>query len=104
MFDNRYGTGQSTIDGIIRATDMLIAGKPSSSPATAGAARGVAMRARGMGAEVIVTEIDPDQGARSRDGRLPSSCRWNEAAPVGDMFVTVTGNMHVIRRRAFHKS
>ena len=59
MFDNRYGTGQSTLDGIIRATNMLIAGSAWSSSATAGAARGVAMRAKGMGAHVIVCEVDP---------------------------------------------
>ena len=71
LFDNRYGTGQCTLDGIIRATNMLLAGLSVVVAGYGWCGRGVAMRAKGQGADVIVTEIDPDARARSRDGRLP---------------------------------
>ena len=70
MFDNRYGTGQSTIDGVIRATNMLIAGRKIVVSGYGWCGKGVSLRARGLGAQVIVTEVDPDQGPRSGDGRL----------------------------------
>ena len=72
LFDNRYGTGQSTIDGVIRATDMLIAGKRVVVAGYGWCGKGVASRARGMGAKVIVTEVDADAGLGSRHGRLRS--------------------------------
>jgi adenosylhomocysteinase len=96
LFDNRYGTGQSTLDGILRATNMLIAG---SSVVVAGygwCGRGFAMRARGAGANVLVTEIDPMRALEAQmDGYrvVPMA----EAAPLGDVFVTLTGNVHVVR-------
>ena len=91
LFDNRYGTGQSTIDGILRATNMLLAGKTSWSPATAGAAAASPCAPRGMGASVIVTEIDPMRALEAAmDGFevMP----MDEAAPLGDIFITVTGD------------
>ena len=91
FFDNRYGTGQSTIDGVIRATNLLIAGRTSSWPATAGAARALRCGRKGLGANVIVTEINPVRAIEAAmDGFrvMPMS----EAAKVGDIFVTVTGN------------
>ncbi|HON93214.1 MAG TPA: adenosylhomocysteinase [Sedimentisphaerales bacterium] len=96
LFDNRYGTGQSTVDGIIRATDYLMAGKNVVVAGYGWCGRGFAMRARGMGAIVIVTEIDPIKAIEAAmDGFqvMPMS----EAAKVGDLFVTLTGNKHVIR-------
>ncbi len=100
FFDNRYGTGQSTLDGIIRATNYLLAGKDLVVVGYGWCGKGVAMRARGMGANVIVTEVDPIKAVEAvMDGFrvLPMS----EAAKVGDFFVTVTGNRHVIDRDHF---
>jgi adenosylhomocysteinase len=100
FFDNRYGTGQSTLDGIIRATNVLLAGKTAVVAGYGWCGKGVAMRARGLGANVIVTEIDPVKAIEAAmDGFrvMPMS----EAAPVGDLFVTVTGNKHVIRPEHF---
>jgi adenosylhomocysteinase len=100
MFDNRYGTGQSTLDGIIRATNMLVAGSTMVVAGYGWCGRGFAMRARGAGAHVIVTEIDPLPALEARmDGFevMPMA----EAAPLGDCFVTLTGNVHVIRGEHF---
>jgi adenosylhomocysteinase len=100
FFDNRYGTGQSTLDGIIRATNILLAGKTLVVVGYGWCGKGVAMRARGMGANVIVTEIDPIKAIEAvMDGMrvLP----MKEAAKVGDFFVTVTGNRHVIDAEHF---
>ncbi len=100
LFDNRYGTGQSTIDGIIRATDVLLAGKTVVVAGYGWCGKGFAMRANGMGANVVVTEIDPVKSLEAAmDGYrvMPMS----EAAKVGDLFCTVTGNMHVIRKEHF---
>ena len=96
MFDNRYGTGQSTLDGVIRATDMLIAGKTVVIAGYGWCGKGCAMRARGMGAKVVVTEVDLIKALEAAmDGFQVMT--MNEAAKVGDLFITVTGNMHVIR-------
>ncbi|MFN0084911.1 MAG: adenosylhomocysteinase [Blastocatellia bacterium] len=95
FFDNRYGTGQSTLDGITRATNILLAGKNLVVVGYGWCGKGVALRARGMGASVIVTEVDPIRALEATmDGFrvMPIS----QAAPVGDIFVTVTGNRHVI--------
>ncbi|HQY67886.1 MAG TPA: adenosylhomocysteinase [Pyrinomonadaceae bacterium] len=100
FFDNRYGTGQSTLDGIIRATNILLAGKTLVVVGYGWCGKGVAMRARGMGANVVVTEIDPIKAIEAvMDGMrvLP----MNDAAKVGDFFVTVTGNRHVIDKEHF---
>jgi adenosylhomocysteinase len=100
MFDNRYGTGQSTLDGIIRATDTLIAGKNFVVLGYGWCGKGLAMRARGAGANVIVTEIDAVKALEAAmDGFrvMPMS----EAASIGDIFCTVTGNKHVIREEHF---
>ncbi len=100
MFDNRYGTGQSTLDGIIRATNVLLAGSTVVTVGYGWCGRGVASRAKGMGAHVIVTEIDPRKALEAAmDGFavMPMS----EAAKLGDVFVTVTGNYHVIRQEHF---
>ncbi|MEO1741174.1 MAG: adenosylhomocysteinase, partial [Cyanobacteria bacterium J06629_9] len=100
FFDNRYGTGQSTLDGVIRATNVLIAGKTLVVIGYGWCAKGVAMRARGLGANVIVTEIDPVKAIEAAmDGFrvMPMA----EAAPLGDLFITVTGNKHVIRGEHF---
>ncbi|MGA7936509.1 MAG: adenosylhomocysteinase [Kovacikia sp.] len=100
FFDNRYGTGQSTLDGIIRATNILLAGKNIVVAGYGWCGKGTAMRARGMGANVIVTEIDAVRAIEAvMDGFrvMPMS----EAAPLGDIFVTVTGNKHVIRAEHF---
>ncbi len=96
LFDNRYGTGQSTLDGILRATNLLIAGSTVVVAGYGWCGRGFAMRARGAGANVIVTEIDPLKALEARmDGYrvMPMA----EAAPLGDIFVTLTGNIEVIR-------
>ncbi|MEE8401706.1 MAG: adenosylhomocysteinase [Candidatus Hydrothermarchaeaceae archaeon] len=96
FFDNRYGTGQSTIDGILRATNVLIAGSNFVVGGYGFCGRGLAMRASGMGANVIVTEVDPLKALEAvMDGYrvMPLS----DAAKIGDIFVTVTGNMNVIR-------
>ncbi|MBA3258787.1 MAG: adenosylhomocysteinase [Gemmatimonadales bacterium] len=100
MFDNRYGTGQSTLDGIVRATNMLLAGSTVVVAGYGWCGRGFAMRARGAGANVVVTEIDPLPALEARmDGFqvMPMS----DAAPIGDLFVTLTGNLHVIRPEHF---
>jgi adenosylhomocysteinase len=102
MFDNRYGTGQSTLDGIIRATNLLLAGSTVVVAGYGWCGRGVASRARGAGAHVIVTEVDPLPALEARmDGFevMP----MGEAAPLGDLFVTLTGNIHVIRPEHFSK-
>ena len=95
LFDNRYGTGQSTIDGILRATNVLLAGSTVVVAGYGWCGRGVAMRAKGAGADVIVTEVDPLRALEARmDGyRLMPMA---EAAAVGDLFITLTGNAHVI--------
>lgn len=95
FFDNRYGTGQSTLDGIVRATNILLAGRTFVVVGYGWCGKGVAMRARGMGANVIVTEVNPIKAVEAvMDGFrvMPMA----EAAPLGDIFVTVTGNRHVI--------
>ena len=100
LFDNRYGTGQSTIDGIIRATDILMAGKNVVVVGYGWCGRGVAMRAKGMGANVIIIEVDP---VRALEAVMDGYRVMNmiEAAKVGDLFITVTGDIHVIRREHF---
>ncbi|MGV0023892.1 adenosylhomocysteinase [Phormidesmis priestleyi] len=100
FFDNRYGTGQSTLDGIIRATNILLAGKTIVVAGYGWCGKGTAMRARGMGANVIVTEINPVAAIEAvMDGFqvMPMA----EAAAKGDIFITVTGNKHVIRGEHF---
>lgn len=100
FFDNRYGTGQSTMDGIIRATNILIAGKTFVVGGYGWCARGLAMRARGMGANVIVTEVDPLKALEAvMDGYrvMPMI----EAAPIGDVFCTLTGDLHVLDTHHF---
>lgn len=100
MFDNRYGTGQSTLDGIIRATDMLIAGKTVVTAGYGWCGKGFAMRARGMGANVIVTEIDPVKALEAvMDGFRVMP--MDEAAKVGDLFCTVTGNTDILVKKHF---
>ena len=100
FFDNRYGTGQSTLDGIIRATNILLAGKNFVVVGYGWCGKGCAMRARGLGANVIVTEIDPIKAIEAvMDGfRVMPMV---EAAKIGDFFVTVTGNRHVIDKNHF---
>jgi adenosylhomocysteinase len=95
LFDNRYGTGQSTIDGVIRATDMLIAGKRVVIAGYGWCGKGVALRARGMGAKVIVTEVDPVRALEAAMDGL-EVMTMKEAARIGDLFITLTGDMHVI--------
>ncbi|HMQ03983.1 MAG TPA: adenosylhomocysteinase [Pyrinomonadaceae bacterium] len=100
FFDNRYGTGQSTLDGVIRATNILLAGKTLVVVGYGWCGKGVAMRARGMGANVVVTEIDPIKAIEAvMDGMrvMPIA----EAAKIGDFFITVTGNRHVIDKEHF---
>ncbi len=100
FFDNRYGTGQSTLDGIIRATNILLAGKTIVVAGYGWCGKGTAMRARGLGANVIVTEIDPTKAIEAvMDGFrvMPMA----QAASQGDLFITVTGNKHVIRKEHF---
>ncbi len=100
MFDNRYGTGQSTIDGIIRSTNVLLAGSKFVVAGYGWCGRGLASRAKGMGADVIVTEIDPLPALEAvMDGYRVMSMA--EAARIGDVFVTVTGNKNVIGRDHF---
>ncbi len=95
LFDNRYGTGQSTVDGIIRATNILLAGKTVVVAGYGWCGRGFAMRVRGMGANVIVTEVDPLPALEAMmDGFRVMP--MNEAAPIGDIFVTLTGDLNVI--------
>ena len=102
LFDNRYGTGQSTIDGIIRATNFLLAGSKFVVAGYGWCGRGLASRARGNGAEVIITEVDPTKALEAvMDGFrvMPMS----EAAKIGDVFITVTGNKSVIAHDHFEK-
>ncbi len=100
MFDNRYGTGQSTLDGIIRATNVLLAGRSFVVAGYGWCGRGVAMRARGMGANVIVTEVDPVRALEAvMDGFRVMP--MEDAAREGDIFVTVTGDRAVIREEHF---
>lgn len=102
FFDNRYGTGQSTMDGIIRATNHLVAGSTIVVAGYGWCGRGVAMRANGLGGNVIVTEIDPTKALEAvMDGfRVMPMV---EAAPLGDVFITLTGNKHVIRNEHFSR-
>jgi adenosylhomocysteinase len=100
LFDNRYGTGQSTIDGIVRATNILLAGKTVVVAGYGMCGRGVAMRAKGMGAHVIVTEVEPMRALEAvMDGF--QVMKMPDAAALGDVFVTVTGNTSVIRKEHF---
>lgn len=100
FFDNRYGTGQSTIDGIIRATNILLSGSVFVVSGYGWCGRGLAQRARGMGARTVVTEVDPLKALEAvMDGYEVMSMK--EAAPIGDIFVTVTGNHSVIRKEHF---
>jgi len=100
LFDNRYGTGQSTIDGLLRATNLLLAGKMLVVCGYGSCGRGLALRARGMGAQVVVTEVSPLHALEAvMEGYavMPMA----EAAKVGDIFITVTGNHSVLRREHF---
>jgi len=100
MFDNRYGTGQSTLDGIIRATNVLLAGKKIVVAGYGYCGKGVAMRAKGMGGQVYVTEIDPLRALEAvMDGFRVVT--MDEAAREGDIFITVTGNRDVLRQEHF---
>ncbi len=100
LFDNRYGTGQSSMDGVLRATNMLVAGSTVVIAGYGWCGRGLAARAKGMGATVMVTEVDPLRALEAAmDGYI--ACSMEEAAPKGDLFITVTGNKSVIRREHF---
>ena len=100
LFDNRYGTGQSTVDGIIRATNRLLAGANFVVSGYGWCGRGLSMRASGMGAKVIVTEIDPLRALEAvMDGYQVMS--MEKAAPIGDFFCTLTGDIHVLRKEHF---
>jgi len=102
LFDNRYGTGQSTVDGIIRATDVLLAGRIVVAAGYGWCGRGFALRARGMGAKVIVTETNPMRALEATmDGFwvMPMA----EAAPLGEVFCTLTGDIHVLRGEHFEQ-
>ena len=100
FFDNRYGTGQSTLDGIIRATNVLLSGKNFVVSGYGWCGKGVAMRARGLGAKVIITETDAIKAIEATmDGF--QVMKMEEASKIGDIFVTVTGNIHVIREEHF---
>lgn len=102
LFDNRYGTGQSTIDGILRATNILIAGKTAVVAGYGWVGRGIAMRLRGMGARVVIVEVDPIKALEAyMEGFYVTS--MSRAAEIGDIFVTATGNRDVIRREHFLK-
>lgn len=101
FFDNRYGTGQSTLDGVIRATNILLAGKTLVVAGYGWCGKGVAMRGRGLGASVIVTEVNPIRALEAAlDGFYVMT--MEEAAKLGDIFITVTGNRHVIDVRHFN--
>jgi len=100
LFDNRYGTGQSTIDGILRATNILLAGKTVVVAGYGMCGRGVAARAKGMGAHVVVTEVEPMRALEAVMDGFPVMAMAN-AAEVGEVFVTVTGNTSVIRSEHF---
>src|SRR5690242_16062439 len=100
LFDNRYGTGQSTIDGIVRATNFLLAGSKFVVAGYGWCGRGLASRARGQGAEVVITEVDPTKALEAvMDGYRVMS--MTEAAKIGDVFCTVTGNKNVLAREHF---
>src|SRR5499425_3296516 len=100
LFDNRYGTGQSTIDGMIRATNRLVAGSIFVVAGYGWCGRGLALRAKGLGADVVVTEIDPHKALEAvMDGYRVMPMK--DAAKIGDFFCTVTGNVNVIRREHF---
>jgi adenosylhomocysteinase len=102
FFDNRYGTGQSTMDGILRATNILIAGKVVVVSGYGWCGKGIAMRARGLGARVIVTEIDPVKALEAAmDGFEVAT--MPEASQVGDIFITATGNISVVDRDDFER-
>src|SRR5271165_6744844 len=102
FFDNRYGTGQSTLDGVIRATNLLLAGLKVVIAGYGWCGRGVSMRAKGHGADVIVTEIDPTKAIEAvMDGFRVMP--MNEAAKIGDVFITVTGNKSVLAHEHFEK-
>jgi adenosylhomocysteinase len=102
FFDNRYGTGQSTIDGILRATNVLLAGSVFVVAGYGWCGKGLAMRAKGMGSRMVVCEVDPLRAIEAvMDGFdvMP----MNEAAKIGDVFCTVTGDLHVIRKEHFEQ-
>lgn len=102
LFDNRYGTGQSTVDGIIRATDILLAGKSVVVAGYGWCGRGFASRCKGMGANVIVTEVDPIRAIEAAmDGFMVKEMA--DAAPLGDLFCTLTGDINVLRKEHFEK-
>ncbi|MCW4031719.1 MAG: adenosylhomocysteinase [Candidatus Bathyarchaeota archaeon] len=102
LFDNRYGTGQSTIDGILRSTNLLLAGKNVVVAGYGWCGRGLAMRAKGMGAQVIVTEVNSTRALEAvMDGFRVMP--MNEATKIGDLFVTLTGNINVIRKEQMQK-
>jgi adenosylhomocysteinase len=102
FFDNRYGTGQSTLDGILRATNVLLAGLTVVVAGYGWCGKGLAMRASGAGSNVVVTEIDPIKGLEAKmDGY--SVMPMSEAAKIGDIFITVTGDINVIRKEHFLK-
>jgi adenosylhomocysteinase len=102
LFDNRYGTGQSTIDGILRATSVLLAGKNFVVGGYGWCSRGIAMRAQGLGANVIVTEVQPTRALEAVMNGL-RVMPMSEAAEIGDIFVTATGDIHVIRKEHMEK-
>ncbi|MBI4516527.1 MAG: adenosylhomocysteinase [Deltaproteobacteria bacterium] len=100
LFDNRYGTGQSTLDGLIRATNLLLAGRLVVVAGYGWCGRGVASRARGLGAQVVVTEVDPIRALEAAmDGFRVMPMR--DAAKIGEVFITVTGDKHVVREEHF---
>ena len=102
MFDNRYGTGQSTIDGIIRATNLLIAGSTVVIAGYGWCGRGVAMRAKGLGAHVVIAEVDPLKALEAHmDGYEVMAMA--QASKIGDIFITVTGDVNVIRKEHFDR-
>ena len=102
LFDNRYGTGQSTMDGILRATSVLIAGKNFVVGGYGWCSRGIAMRAQGMGANVIVTEVQPTRALEAAMNGL-RVMPMSEASAIGDIFVTATGDLNVIRKEHMQK-
>jgi adenosylhomocysteinase len=100
LFDNHYGTGQSTIDGLLRATNLLLAGRSVVVGGYGMCGKGVALRAAGMGAHVIVCEVDPLRALQAAmDGYAVMP--WKKAAKMGDVFITVTGDKHVLRKEHF---
>ena len=102
LFDNRYGTGQSTLDGITRATNLLWAGKTVVIAGYGWCGRGIAMRARGMGAQVVVTEVNPVRALEAvMDGHRVMT--MEQAAPEGDVFITVTGGKHALDAHHFQR-